>query len=311
MKTVGEEIMSFSVSDFTDLVRLLEEQPRWRAELRRLVLTEEILTLPDLVRSLGEAQRRTEARVGELAVAQARTEARMEELSEAQARTEARVGELAEAQRRTEARVGELSEAQARTEARMEALTKALAALTERVDFLAEQVSMLGRRMDQLAQRVDVLAEVQMKMAQDVGELKGSDLERKYREKAPAYFSRIIHRAHLLSSDELVKLLAEAVDRGQISQKEEDELVLADAIIRGRSRQDGAQVYLVVEVSWGVGVHDVERARVRAQILCKTGVEAVPVVAGSWVTEDAQQAAPSMKVWQVCDGRTVSPVDDQ
>ena len=31
MKTVGEEIMSFDVSDLTDLVRLLEEQPSWRA----------------------------------------------------------------------------------------------------------------------------------------------------------------------------------------------------------------------------------------------------------------------------------------
>ena len=42
--------MAFTVRDFTDLVRLLNEHPEWQSELRRIVLTDELLTLPDLVR---------------------------------------------------------------------------------------------------------------------------------------------------------------------------------------------------------------------------------------------------------------------
>jgi hypothetical protein len=38
--------VAFSVQDFHDFVRLLEERPEWRVELRRLVLTEELLGLP-------------------------------------------------------------------------------------------------------------------------------------------------------------------------------------------------------------------------------------------------------------------------
>lgn len=49
--------MPFTVQDFHDLVRLVEQYPEWRAELRRLVLTEELLSLPALVRELAEAQR--------------------------------------------------------------------------------------------------------------------------------------------------------------------------------------------------------------------------------------------------------------
>jgi hypothetical protein len=79
--------MAFKVSDFHDLVRLLEQHPEWRAELRRLVLTEEILSLPQLVRDLAQEVRG-------LAEAQARTEVRLTELAEAQARTEQRVGRL-------------------------------------------------------------------------------------------------------------------------------------------------------------------------------------------------------------------------
>jgi hypothetical protein len=112
-----------TTEDLRDLIRLLETHPEWRAELRRLVLTDELLDLPRVVRQLAEAQRRTEERLAELAEAQCRTEARLAELAEAQRRTEERVGrlevalaELAEAQRRTEARLAELAEAQRRTE---------------------------------------------------------------------------------------------------------------------------------------------------------------------------------------------------
>ena len=44
--------MSFTVAEFHDLVRLVEERPEWQAELRRLVLTEELLALPEQVAHL-------------------------------------------------------------------------------------------------------------------------------------------------------------------------------------------------------------------------------------------------------------------
>ncbi len=52
--------MPFTVRDFPDLLRLLEQHPEWQAELRRQVLTEELLELPALVRRLTEAQARTD-----------------------------------------------------------------------------------------------------------------------------------------------------------------------------------------------------------------------------------------------------------
>jgi hypothetical protein len=164
-----------TTEDLRDLIRLLETHPEWRAELRRLVLTDELLDLPRVVRQLAEAQRRTEERLAELAEAQCRTEARLAELAEAQRRTEERVGrlevalaELAEAQRRTEARLAELAEAQRRTEERVGRLEVALAELAEaqrrteaRLAELAEaqrrteeQIADLNLRMGRLANLV-------------------------------------------------------------------------------------------------------------------------------------------------------------
>src|SRR5262249_7034719 len=121
----GGTPVPFTVDDFGDLLRLLDQHPEWRSELRRHVLTDELLELPALMRQLGE-------RVDRLAQTQERTAeqlsaltARVDALTEAQARTEARVDALAAAQARIEARLEELAAAQARTEARLEELAAA------------------------------------------------------------------------------------------------------------------------------------------------------------------------------------------
>ncbi|MDW8352064.1 MAG: hypothetical protein RML99_09145, partial [Anaerolineae bacterium] len=61
--------MPFTINDLQDLTRLLAERPEWLREVRRLVLTEELLSLPDIVRSLAAAQQHSEQRINELAEA--------------------------------------------------------------------------------------------------------------------------------------------------------------------------------------------------------------------------------------------------
>jgi hypothetical protein len=243
--------MAFTVRDFHDLIGILEQHPEWRADLRRLVLTEELLSLPQIVHDLAEAQQRTEQRVEELAEAQRRTEQRLADLVAAQQRTEQRVEELAEAQRRTEQRIGRLQD--------------------------------------------------------DVGDLKGIVLEERYYRRASSYFSRLVRRSQVISSNELTALLAEAVARGALSEEGADDVGWADVVVRGQGREDGTDLYLVVEVSWGVGTSDVERAVRRAALLAQTGVQTLPVVAGDHIIDEAAELCRAMRVWQVLDGRVIAP----
>jgi len=240
--------MPFTVEEFQDLVRLLEQRPEWRAELRRLVLTDELLALPE-----------------QLASFRAQTEQRFEELVEAQRRTEERLTALAEAQRRTDERLAELA--------------AEMAELTRKVATLVDQSA----------------------------DLRGKDLEAQYRVKAHAYFGRLLRRIHVLSPDELAGLVDSAVEAGILSDDQAHEIFLADAVVRGRRREDGAEVYLVVEVSWGVGPEDVERAAKRAELLAKTGLSTLPVVAGKTVTAEVARLARTWKVWQVTDGQVGPP----
>jgi hypothetical protein len=58
--------MAFTVRDYQDMVRLLDQHPEWQAELRRLLLADDFLALPAIVRDLAEAQRGTEQRLEQL-----------------------------------------------------------------------------------------------------------------------------------------------------------------------------------------------------------------------------------------------------
>jgi hypothetical protein len=98
--------MSFTVEDFHDLIELLAQHPEWRAELRRHVLSDELIELPALVRQLVEAQTRAEGRLEGIEARLSKLEIALTELASAQARTELQILELVSAQRRTEDRVG-------------------------------------------------------------------------------------------------------------------------------------------------------------------------------------------------------------
>lgn len=52
--------MAVTTIEFHELVRLLETNPQWRAELRDVLFPQEFLDLPGVVKELSEAQRRTE-----------------------------------------------------------------------------------------------------------------------------------------------------------------------------------------------------------------------------------------------------------
>lgn len=91
--------MSFTVAEFHDLVRLMEERPEWRAELRRLVLTDQLLALPEQVARLRHG---TEEGFQRLAQAEARMEEQLVTLAQTQVRTEEQLVALSQAQGRTE-----------------------------------------------------------------------------------------------------------------------------------------------------------------------------------------------------------------
>ena len=204
------------IRDFHDVVKLLENHPEWRTELRRLILTDELLSLP-------------------------------------------------------------------------------------------QEMSQLAVQMSRLTDQMSTLTEVVQRVSADVGRLKGDGLEVRYALRGVPSVTRVVRRPHPLSLEELDTLLTEAEAKELLSAQESEEITLTDLVIKGKQRSTGTQIYLLVEISWGVGVDDVQRAAARASLLAKTGEHVIPAVAGEWVTPDAQQLAPGLGVWQFTPSRVVAP----
>lgn len=99
--------MAFTAEGFQDLLRLLNRHPEWKAELRRHILSDDLLTLPELMRHLSVAYTRSEERLE-------RVESLVEKLFDAQTRTEEQVAQLAAAQVRPLEQVTQLAVAQVR-----------------------------------------------------------------------------------------------------------------------------------------------------------------------------------------------------
>jgi tetratricopeptide (TPR) repeat protein len=324
--------MSFTVRDFRDLIYILEKNPEWQTELRRLVLTENLLTLPEIVRELAEAQRRTEEQVRALTEAQRRADERLGRVEERMDRLEQALAALAEAQRRAEERLSRveeridrleermdrleralaaLAEAQRRTEERLDALAEAQRRTEERLEALAEAQRRTEERLEALAEALETLTKRVDRLTDEVGALKGSDLERRYWERATSYFDDLLRRIRVLSDWDLAALLDEAVAKGALSRAERKDLLESDLVVVGRRWEDDAEAYLAVEVSVGLGEGDVKRAARRATLLDQAVARpSIAVVAGEWLTPEARQQARKLGVWRVLDGRALAPTEE-
>ena len=163
--------------------------------------------------------------------------------------------------------------------------------------------------MQTLTQHFERFIERFDRLTDDVGMLKEITLEWQYRDRAPAYFgSPKFRRVRALSREQLDRLLAEGVERGELTWEEQHDIVEADLVVKGRL-PDRTEAYLVVEVSWGVGASDVHRAIRRADRLRKVrGFERVfPAVAGRWIGPEAREIATHSGVVQVIDGAVTWP----
>jgi chromosome segregation ATPase len=261
-----------------DIVKALREHPEWLEEVRRLILTEELLQLPVQFAQLS-------ALVQQLAT---------------------QVQRLVEQAERHEREIRALrKEFQ---EHRQEFLQHREEFLQHREEFLQlrAEVEQLRKEFYEHRQEFEAFRQETnlrlYRLERDVAELKGSDRERYYRERASAIFGRFLRRVRLVDFSELYE---ELDNREPLSDEELLEISQLDAVVEGRRKRDATPVLLAIEASWSLYPDDVERAFTRARIIAKRGFTVYPVVAGKYADEGVIEAANQAGVLVVLDGGRV------
>ncbi len=229
MKGVIDEIT------FEGVLEALRDNPRWLEALREIILTEDLLQLPQ----------------------------RFEEF-----------------QRKFE-------EFQSRFE---DFIEEDFIPLRDKVDKIEQDVAVLKQDVNVLKQDVKVLKN-------DVATLKGDVFEQKVRDKAATFFGKLLRRTRLITTEQYVDALDNALEGGLITEQERDDAINADVVVRGRVKGTEREVIVVCEVSNKVDLEDVERASRRAEITAKAyRQEAIGVVLGKEITERARESADKMAV---------------
>jgi len=252
--------MAFTVEDFRDLLEILRQRPEWRAELLGALLGDEFLSLPQQVRELIEAQKRTEAEIAALS---------------------AEVRALAQAHRRLEEQFASYREETDRRFAELAAEVRALAEAQRRAEEeFARYRAYAEERFNRLEQAIQELAEAQRRTEEEFARYRqqtDARLDRLERgqQRLEVAFERLQKEVRNLSNTIGMTVEDEAEDmvgwvlkkRGYVIHKSVQSALIngeVDVILRATD-PNGQDVTVVVEVKHRLGTNDVYRWAQRVQ----------------------------------------------
>ena len=324
--------MTTAMTDIADLVKILREQPEWAETLRAVLLTKELLELPEKLAQLT-------ARFEEFVALQTETNQRVAEqlalLTEQQTRLTEQQARLTEQVSRLTARLEEFIAEQRETNrivaerlARLEADTAELKATTGRLETdMSELKATTGRLETDVAELKSDMSELKADTAElksdmtgvkattgrqagSLGRLEGADLERKIQANIAAMLGdrpefrhpRVLKSIVVPAGSELFDILYPALDAGRIDRRQFRSLLRADIILSVRDAN--AQLrYVVIEISRTVHDDDLTRARERADILAiASAAPAVALAIGQVIPPPQRRKAQELAVMLEVDG---------
>ena len=300
--------MTTEIRDIRDLFRILEENPEWRTELRRQLLTEELLNLPAQVQALTEAvaengrqiaeNSRILAEHGQLIAENGRQIAenrrRIEELTEVVAENGRQIAEngrqIAENRRRIEELtevVAENGRQIAENRRRIEELTEIVAEngrqIAENSRILAEHTRLIADNSQKIQNLTGTVDRLCVEMAQARGILLKLDglRGRVYEEKVTKNLrhltrdnlgyrrTTVTYGGHLGETDAVSDQFEDAFQDNRISHRELIVLARADFLATAYGPDNGELLIVVGEVSVSLDGDDLSRAQERAQIAAR------------------------------------------
>ena len=280
-----KEMEKYPVLTFADIIRALRSHPEWLEELRKLILTEELLELP---KKFDELLKRVD-----------RIEENIKEIKQDVGVLKQDVGVLKQDVGVLKQDVGVLKQDVDVLKQDVDTLKQDVTVLKQDVAILKQDVAILKQDVAILKQDVAILKQEVAILKQDVaylkgefGRFKGKDFERTIRERYYAYFGRLLRKTKLIPIEDILPKLDELEESGVITEEEGMSILQVDIVLRGEIKSTKKAVVLAVEVSYSLFEDDLERAEERARILAHVlKEEVIPCVVTVEVKEDVEKMA--------------------
>ena len=253
-----------TINNIEDLARILETHPHWASTLRALVLSDEVLNLPQAMAALTANVSRLSESVRHLEAGQEQLRTDVTELKVGQEQLRADVTEL-------RADVTELKVGQEQLRADVTELRTDVTGLKAGQEELAVRQTRLERSVERLR---DDIAPIKGRFAQNLAVEQSVVIALRMR---LAYRSRVTQR-------EMADLLG-GNDTSDLAANEIESLVLADLIFTAADSNDELW-YVALEASYTADERDTRRAIRNAALLTRfTGIRARPVIAAALIDD--------------------------
>ena len=246
-----------TINTIHDFIRLLRENEEWRDAVRRELLTEELVELPQ--------------RFAEYVVANdKRTEELLElprKFAEYTAANDKRMGHIEQDVATTKETAGEIQNT-------VGGLQDTVGGLQQSVDSLRGYAleSKLTRKLMPLVSREFDVRRIYPIWTPDVTAIYGNIRE-------------------------FLDKIEDAAEGGAISDDEEIRLKVTDLILRSQRKADRSTLWFAVEASGVINDHDLTRAKRSADLIQKIyGQDAVPLVYGYHIHDEQRKLAEGLKV---------------
>jgi tetrahydromethanopterin S-methyltransferase subunit G len=271
--------------DTLEIIRQLRADPALADELRAVLLSQELLQLPERV---GRVELQVAELRRELAEMDARLTGRLDSVDQRFDSVDRRFDSVDQRFDSVDRRFDSVDRRFDSVDRRLDSVDRRFDSVDQRFDSVDRRFDSVDQRFDSVDRRLDSV-DLRLHTVEDgMAGLKGDDFERTVKENPRRYLSRLLEGAVFVTPDDF--------DLHALDADEEHRLRQGDVIVRGRLRGSGEEVAAVVETAWVAHQDDLNKATRRAPLLARaSGLPVLPVVVSrdlpaAVVIEHAQQS---------------------
>ncbi len=266
-----------TINDISDLARILQERPEWLSTIRGLVLTEEVLRLPEtmaaLTKAVEELARQTNEQFGAVNERLGHLETDVGGLKSDVVDLKSDMGEV-------KADVADLKSDMVEVKADVADLKSDMVEVKADVGELKTEQRRTNRRLDRVESQLGAVRG-------DVFEITAArKIVPSVIQQMGLYHCDTIVGPGINLAQDRINDIRQAEQAGTVERSSDQEVGLADMVLYGRQSSDNEPIWVVIEASARIDEHDITRARHRADILAAVYREnSAPVVVGESIDD--------------------------
>ena len=237
-----------------DIIREMRERPEVLDSIRRLVLTDELLELPERFDALTRVTEKNSADIAELTVAVQKNTADIAELTVAVRKNSADIAELT-------------------------------VTVKELVKMSAENTAAIKANADSLKRIEDTMGHYSgLFLEHSMPKILGPRLAQELSLRHPR--ARYHHNYWPTYTYTFIDRIEDLAESGAITEAQESRIMVTDLIMSARRKSDGEEVWIAAEASGLIGEKDINRAAESAKILADAlKVDTYAVVIGHRISD--------------------------